>query len=168
MIVRIEERLQLSRDIFQKGADRPFSMFWHFAHQISRKIDPKCTGLSNIAWSNLRRIGSISGNPNHDLSPEEHQLYVTLLKEEIRDLRPSVVVFVTSQYGENILNNVLVQGAKWKKSENDRPLKIPDVWWLEPHNVQPAFVWMRHPQGAKKAVLEYASDRIAKLSRYAR
>jgi hypothetical protein len=161
---RVQSQLDREKAHFQSQRNRKGRSFWGFANALSHSLDRSCADLSNLAWSNLCKIGAKSGVPNRNSIEVQSYLAVATLLQEIREFRPRVIVVVTRDFAENeILGRVFepTNSEKWKKSENEPGKRIDDIWWLDGN---PAVLWMRHPRLAPPDLLEYAAEKAAQLA----
>ena len=145
---------------------KPAAGFWSFAANLSRTLNRNCEELRNVAWSNLCKISASEGVPSNDLIEAQFDLACETLLTEIAECEPSVVVFVTHHFGEEILNKVVdtVNSLSWQRSENDVSRSVDDVWWKNGGQGSPAFLWMRHPQFAPSTLKSYAIDKVQTLA----
>jgi hypothetical protein len=163
MDTRIKERLDLAETVFRGNRLKTGASFWGFANDLSRAVDPACADLANLAWSNLCKVGTESGLPEDSSIARQSSLAAETIKREIENLRPSIVVVVSSHFAER---NILLKTfdtenpRKWNKSEEDESKVVDDVWWLEG---APPVIWMRHPQFAPGALRKYAIEKAVEL-----
>ena len=161
---RVQNQLDREKVLFESQRNRTGRSFWGFANTLSHLLDRSCDDLSNLAWSNLCKVGAKSGVPNQKSIEEQSELSVATLQQEIREFQPSVIVVVTRDFAENeILGRVFEpsDSDKWKKSEDEPEKRVDDVWWLES---TPAVLWMRHPRLAPPELLEYAATKVLQLA----
>ena len=131
--------------------------FWSFAKRLSRLTGGDSDKLENIAWSNLCKIGSVSGNPNQELVDAQRDLAVETLRQEWVELKPTLVVCVTEDYQENLIREALgvVEG---KDGFQPRETSAGVLWTRKAANGMPAFLWMKHPQGKRLEYIEAAQS----------
>jgi hypothetical protein len=133
--------------------------FWSFARRIV--ADAYKENLASLAWSNISKIGVPQISPDASLLKDEKfkELAIRTLCSEINDLNPKIIVFVTAHFGECILREVVggQHDQAWDKSDSH------DLWWMKRNEKGYAVLWMRHPQGAKSELLDYAASKISEL-----
>jgi len=158
-IQAIRERLYLNRDFIEKGGTS--SGFWAFFFRLAA-FGP---GVDGMIWSNVAKLASNTGRPPRGrLLREQADLAQRTLREEVREYRPSLVVFVTENYAERIITNAFgftKQG--WKKDRNGTP--DDEVWWLcsTPDFPSVRFLWLRHPQGKTTEQIQYWTVKAKEL-----
>jgi hypothetical protein len=133
--------------------------FWSFARRLSRSVDPRCgDDLPNLAWTNICKIGTISGNPNKELAKAQRPLAIATLIMEIRTLNPTLVVFVTDGYLDCIVNEVL--NVEHGANDEFEYQLSGDIWvyYRCAQDGWPPILWMKHPQGKKRRYLEDAEQ----------
>jgi hypothetical protein len=138
--------------------------FWPFASKLSKEMG--CDDYSNLAWTNLCKIGMNTKNPSPELVYAQEHLAVRTLRSEIAAYRPSLVVLVTNNFAKEILMEA-VDGQEldfWSKSENETARDVQDIWWHEGDANSPAILWMRHPQGAPSDQTLYAISKARELT----
>jgi len=139
----------------------PRGSFWAFARRLSLAVDGSCNDLSNLAWSNLCKIGVKRGNPDSVLADEIHVLAVKTLQHEFQTLDPSLVVFVTETYLDHFVYEALntMQGIDGFEDKEAGGLPI---YFRKRKDGFPPVLWIRHPQGKPRAYtnrsLEIAVD----------
>jgi hypothetical protein len=121
--------------------------------------------MGNLAWTNVSKVGLILGNPGPSQIDEQYALAVETLQREVADLKPTIVVAVSSRFGESIFRAAVdgTNDADWLKSEDEKSLGVDDVWWKPGKNNNPSLLWMRHPQGAKPELRAFALKKIREL-----
>jgi hypothetical protein len=143
-----------------KWFNRNSGGFWSFARRMSKCANPDCANLSNLAWSNLFKIGKSRGNPNGKLAAAQKSLAVETLRAEIRCLKPTLVVCVAAGYQDHIFYDVL--GIK-QNIDDGFVEEFYGKWafYSRPaYGEWPPILWMSHPQGKTRDYLE-AGERIA-------
>lgn len=83
------------------------SPFWNVSEKIWNKVageesraPAKCPyyrWFEHIAWSNLYKISPSSGNPGERMMHLQRQACVEILKTEIRELKPTVIIMITDR-----------------------------------------------------------------------
>ena len=136
------------------------SAFWNFALDLAKKTAGRdydeTRPLQNLVWSNICKIGAWNGkdmNPKGDAFVEQRDLAVETLRAEIECYKPSLVVWVTHDYGVKSEHDVGVIGEitgeadpiSWKRELEDTWL-----WWRDRTNSSPPMVWTGHPQFKQK------------------
>ena len=135
----------LSEQIFEK---RYTSAFWKFGWAL-HEIAPADRPFQNIVWSNIAKIGVTTGNPTGSYLLFQQKLATETLVEEIRYYRPFLVVFVSSDYADEVVREALntigasQEDLSWNKLRND-------LWWREPTDHLPGLICANHP-GYKRA-----------------
>jgi hypothetical protein len=100
-------------------------MFWIFAHEVSKRAAKKwnqdVNGLENLVWSNLCKIGQIRGNPSDKLVDEQFDLAVETLRLEIQTYGPKIVLFVTDEYADSIINETIYDPKRRSLRDQSKP-----------------------------------------------
>lgn len=167
METRINERTNFAKDVFEKNIDRKGATFWGFANDISHAVDSKCDDLGNLAWTNLCKVGTQSGNPNGGQIEAQREDAITILRQEIIEFKPTILVFVSANFAKNIMLPAIgaPNDEEWLKSEKDIPdCGVNDVWWMPASPERAAMVWLRHPGYAPEKLRSFARDKIAELT----
>lgn len=128
------------------------SAFWNFAHQLSEAIARASqvtlsSPLQNLIWTNLCKIGVDEGNPERKFYDCQRDLAIKTLKAEIQKYCPKILVFVTGNYGEDIIGDVVEdqEQRSWNRS-----LEENGFWSRDAMGSIPAALWTYHPQGKTK------------------
>ncbi|MGD0191681.1 MAG: hypothetical protein ABSD74_13150 [Rhizomicrobium sp.] len=125
--------------------------FWRFARRLSEIASgTDQANLQNLVWSNIAKVGVTSGNPTGRYLAYQHELAVETLRAEIDEYRPSLVVFVTSSYAEEVIRDLVDDDdATWQKKEDaDLP------WYRRAQAGLPSMLWLHHPQRKPLATLD--------------
>lgn len=140
--------------------------FWNFARQIAVALGSSEKDLSCIAWSNISKVSrpQTAADPSviHRFEAEAAET----LKAEIAITNPDIIVFVTNHFCDEVVEEIAASGddAQWTKSEEESSNAAEaDVWWRV-RSDGTAVLWMRHPQFAKKELLNFAVNKIASLA----
>jgi hypothetical protein len=162
---RIKERLDLAESIFRSRLGKRGPSFWGLANELSTAVDPVCHDLANVAWSNVCKIGGISGVPDSSAIARQSPLALETLQSEIKHFQPSVMVIVSGGFAEKevTLKALDAENLKiWRKSEEEKNKKVDNVWWLtDPLPV----IWMRHPRSSTASLRDYAKEKAVQLTR---
>jgi hypothetical protein len=146
--------------MIEQGYPTPF---WRFARTLNDLIgEHPVQPLRNIVWSNIAKIGVREGNPEGRYLSLQASLAEETLKAEIAHYSPSLVVFVSNDYAEDIVRSLFISlGACQDEPSWDRSLE--DQWWRAPTGNLPAFICAKHPQFKSAALIQSWSDRAAAL-----
>jgi hypothetical protein len=125
------------------------SGFLRFARRLSaatsKRVGHQGEPLSNLIWTNLCKIGTLSGNPDRSLRDAQHDLAIETLRREIRTYKPKLIVFATGDYGAGggDLLDGLVGTAKnsWDSKQEKK-----GYWWRPAKGEMPALLWIYHPE----------------------
>ena len=133
--------------------------FWSFAKRLSRLAKGNPDELGHIAWSNLCKIGTVTGNPDRALVNAQAELAAETLRQEWLELEPSLIVCVAVGYQEQLVYSAL--GVT--QNDNDGFEEIPcghasSLWRRPTLDGVPAFLWMKHPQGKLNEYLDAAES----------
>ena len=82
------------------------SQFWYFRTALNDLLGASGVTVS-IAWSNVCKIGVQSGNPSESLQLAQQALAAITLREEITSLSPTLVVFTSANYADDIVYQAL-------------------------------------------------------------
>ena len=136
------------------------SAFWSFACRLSRRADPDCSDLTNLAWSNLCKIGTTLGNPGRNLVAAQRALAVETLQAEIAALRPTLVACVAANY---LADDFIYDTLKVRRGMDgfeECSVGTSAMYHRAPRDGFPAMLWMQHPQGKSCEYLDRA-DQLA-------
>ncbi len=140
------------------------SAFWTLARNIGKELNPDMhDGLDAVAWSNLLKIGVISGNPKGKLVEDQYELAVKTLKAEIKHFNPALLVCVAANY----LDDILYEALELKRGSDgfiEEPVGSRYLYSRERTEALPAVLWLEHPERKRKeyvvAVLQRASSLV--------
>jgi hypothetical protein len=156
----IRNRLKSNRDFVSGGGIN--SAFWSFFSRLAR-FDPDL-GSDSVVWSNIAKIGSRSHNPDPGLLDAQSELATETLRQEIREYKPALTVFVTGSFANGIINDALgTKDGLW--SESRKADGDDDVWWLKTTSTFPdaRFLWTRHPQGKTRDKINFWVEKAEEL-----
>lgn len=162
----VERTREVARSVFEQQIGRSGPTFWGFANAAARSANAAVPPLSNLIWSNIAKIGALSGPPTGRLLDDQLTLAEETLRAEIHRYQPSLVIFVTKQFGETVLRTVAsgVLDAAWGKfRESKEDAEALDIWWRESRSGAPAYIWMQHPQGKPLSYREPTLQLVSKL-----
>jgi len=145
---RWEERNNTTRQFVEGNAKN--SAFWNFALTLVRSIGEQSWEIGtarNFIWSNLCKIGDTRQNPSGRLLEHQREHSVRVLKAEISEYNPRLVMFVTGNYENSLIGKVVDDSKEthWRKHRHR------DVWWRPG---RPAFLWTSHPQDWRNSTPE--------------
>jgi hypothetical protein len=127
------------------------SAFWNFALELSQRLaGQEGPRLENLVWSNICKIGVRKGNPGKEIFEEQKCLAIETLRAEIKYYKPSLVMWVTGNYGGEVVRQVVEDAnvvedpnkEHWEKSPEDK-----GVYFRRRMHSLPAMLWTYHPQG---------------------
>lgn len=148
----MRERLRRNREFLSGGGNR--GPFWRFVERVA-ELRPDL-GWDGVIWSNVAKIGCLKGNPSGPLLSAQEDLARRTLVQEVREYKPAVVVFVTANYADEIINDAFgFTSAGWESSPKGTP--DPEVWLKRGSRDFPKvrFLWVRHPQGKTRRQIDY-------------
>jgi hypothetical protein len=145
----------LNRDIIKRPAGNK-SAFIRFLREISRT-----SSYENAAWTNLAKIGVENGNPSPKLLDLQKPLAVKTLKYEIRSYNPTLVVFVSDNYFDEVV--LEATGTSEDDWEFEKGSVDENAWWINRTANKPRFVWTTHPQGKRKEVINYWIEKAKEI-----
>ena len=132
--------------------------FWSFAREISRIADPKCSDLSNLAWSNIFKQGVLVRNPDGDMARAQKSTSVAELRGEVEELRPTIIVCENAGSNEDVIKSAFDITDGLLTEQNPQGLEQvlvsgekSDLWYRPQYANWPPLFWMYHPQGKSKA-----------------
>ena len=132
------------------------SAFWRFARRLKSLTGEEAKRpWRNLVWSNIAKLGAQYGNPNRRCLNYQAELAKQTLVVEINEYRPSLVVFVSGDFGQTIVNDALKSDELRALEPNEQNQQGANVWEERPGNVwlrkrygnSPAFLRLAHPQG---------------------
>lgn len=136
------------------------SAFWRYIQLLAQETSPGWKEpFKHLAWTNIARLGYRGKNPNASQFKEQEAVCNKLLRAEISDLRPDLIVLVTHDFQHKFVKNFFL-GVDWQNlSEGNRYARSGI---LDNHA---AIVWTRHPQGRpgdesrreRQAILDFFS-----------
>jgi hypothetical protein len=149
----IDQLSNATTDFLEKvKAGKCHTPFWNFARRLSN------SNLQNLVWTNVCKLSVIgnNGNPTGRLFEVQKDLAIKTLKAEIETYRPHLVIFITGRFAESLIRKVVGDDhdTSWTK-------KNEDLWWRKKTEELPAMMWTRHPQGARRVLL----DQIAQVAK---
>lgn len=134
------------------------SAFWQFARRLCDS-----TGAS-LAWSNLCKIGTLEGNPDKNLAKEQMDLDVRILKEEIRFLKPCLIVCVAADTVYDDFVYCALETMRGPDGFIGKPDEDNAILWVRPGGAgYPPILWMRHPERKTSDYLDYAESEALQL-----
>ncbi len=129
--------------------------FWTFARRLSEHADCECSDRSNLAWSNLCKIGRSRGNPNAALAEVQRPLAIETLRVEIKRLEPTLVVFVTGDYQDQFVYQALGISKGSPGDFETRTHGKRELYYRRPVRGWPALLWLAHPQGKDRETIQF-------------
>lgn len=135
--------------------------FWSFAKRLSRLAGGNPEELGGVAWSNLCKIGTVTGNPDDALVNKQAELAVQTLRQEWIELQPSLVVCVAVGYQEQLVYRAFGVIQDHGDGFEEVPCPGSNLWRRPALGGMPAFLWMKHPQGKVSEYLD-AAESVAK------
>ena len=157
----IRDRLMRNREFVSDGGNG--RSFWRFFDRVA-ELRPDL-GRDGVIWSNVAKIGSRTGNPTGLLLSAQGDLARRMLVAEVREYRPLLVVFVTANYAEKIINDAFgfTNNEVWENGPRGTP--DDEVWWHRGSRDFPKvrFLWMRHPQGKTREQIDYWARKAGEL-----
>jgi hypothetical protein len=145
------------------------SAFWDFALKLSAQVaeinSSAVEPLQNIVWTNISKIGVCSGNPGGACLKAQRELSVRTLRLEITEYDPTLIVFVTGAYGEDIVAEIAgdIHQTGWSKEHDD-----DWFWWRSAADGMPQIFWTGHPQGKPRMEIERWLQKAAALASHTR
>lgn len=138
------------------------SAFWRFAKTLT-EIAASTGGVQplpyqNFIWSNLAKIGTLSGNPDGKYFEVQRDLALRTLQAEISVYRAALIVFVTGGYQRNLVYETTLSETEWRKDDEES-----GYWWHPATQRLPALLWTDHPQGKPLGKLTVWADKARKL-----
>lgn len=148
------------------------SPFWQFALGLSSRLGAKAKHriepLQNMVYTNICKIGVLDGNPSGECFAAQRDLAIETLRLEIEEYLPSLVVFVTWGYADDLIMEVIREdpnGSSWHKERNGEWL-----WWRESVDSMPPLLLTGHPQGKRRqdreAWLQQAFELLPPFERF--
>lgn len=143
------------------------SPFWKFARELNEltltaeerlhqknELTPTKRPLQNIVWSNIAKIGVQKDNPEGKYLTLQADLATKTLTAEIEHYQPSLIVFVSARYGEQIVRDVfrnlgaegLFVSAADGRDDNTWRNPSEHVWWRARDTKLAAALCLYHPQ----------------------
>ncbi len=153
----VKERHQCTADFLEGWVKtgRYNSAFWRFARALSERLavatHSTIQPLQNLVWTNICKIGVLRGNPTGKILRAQSELAVASLRSEIKMYRPRLVVFVTGDYAEQLVDGV-VGDCEQKTWHKERGHEL--FWWRKPIGNIPAVLWAYHPERKSLSTLE--------------
>ena len=141
------------------------SGFWQFIRAILKRIAEDCGQPgealpARLAWSNLAKIGNLTGNPGGRSLREQQELCIEALTMEIEAFKPTAILIATTNYAEKEVVFPLFGDEGWSfdTPEEDRIA-------YKQHPTFGLIAYTNHPQGmrpagTRSAVQEFVADLI--------
>lgn len=138
------------------------SAFMRVMVSVSKALYKNNTWYTKVAWSNLYKVAPPKGNPKEKLKKEQYSLCKKILQKEIEILSPRFVVFLTSGWENEFVNQLLIgikvewELSKWGKGSKyqTRAREINGR----------VFICSPHPQG--KSEKEHVTAIVDFIKRY--
>jgi hypothetical protein len=143
--------------------------FWQFGRKILRQTLRLCAIPaadselpSFCGWSNLAKIGDLSGNPPPKSVEMQKELCVEALRSEIAFFKPTAVIAVPQNFAQHeIMEPVFGEDDKWYF---DTPGKDRVAYQIH-KEFETLVIWTNHPQGmsppgTRALVQEFAAELI--------
>jgi hypothetical protein len=141
------------------------SAFWSFAHALSERVavatHSTIQPLQNLVWTNICKIGVLRGNPAGRILRAQSELAVASLRSEIKTYRPKLVVFMTGDFGEQLVDAV-VGDCEQKTWHKERGHDL--FWWRKPIGSMPAVLWAHHPRQKPLSTLRTWLQQASRLA----
>ena len=162
---RIKERRECTKEFVQKEAPKYNSGFWQFARELNTeaakkwKLPPR-TPLQHIAWTNICKIGALKGNPSGLLFRMQRDLAVETLRQEIKIYKPQLVLFVTWDYGWDLVKAVFGDSTDkaWDQTGNEDL-----VWRRAVADELPPALLTGHPERKRQELRRKWLNQISEL-----
>jgi hypothetical protein len=129
--------------------------FWRFALNLSARFAEIASGaiepLQNIVWTNISKIGVCSGNPRGACLKSQRELSIRTLRFEIKEYRPALIVFVTGNYGKDVVGEIISDPdeTRWMwECKNDW------FWWRPSMDELPPVLWTGHPRSKSREEIQ--------------
>ena len=131
------------------------SSWWRFARRLSENVArataQECSPFSNLVWTNLIKIGVVSGNPSAAYIRPQAELAENTLLAEAAFYRPALMVLSTGFYRFGLMCRIL------RRLVGDAPNTEAQKrgWWTHAGDEgRPAILWTGHPQAKRTAITE--------------
>jgi hypothetical protein len=154
--VRIQQGREYTKKFLIDVAPDLNSRFWHFARELNTEVAKKwnqqlLSPFQHITWTNVCKIGVLKGNPKGSLFAQQRKLAIETLRIEIELYKPQFICFVTGDYGDGIIGEVVgdPKAESWDKTEEKS-----GFWARRAANGLPAVLWTYHPQGKSTELIE--------------
>lgn len=123
------------------------SVFWRVIKRVAQSADGQDDWYTKIAWSNLYKVSLLKGNPTEKLKWQQAQICREILEEEIKILKPKIVIFLTSGWEQGFIQHLLIghpvrdaEAVKWGGRYTTKGYQGGDI----------IFITSPHPQGKKE------------------
>ncbi len=133
----------------KSGYNTRKSQFWSLIREFSKELFKENDWYKYVAWTNLYKISPEEWNPDSELKDLQLKTCTELLKREIEILKPSHVIFLTSDWERNFLKSLGISDIEWKYEPWDPdPNKCP---YKSRYAISNGVTYIRslHPQGKK-------------------
>ena len=148
---------RISEVIQESHEGKEHSVFMRFTRELSVAVAEGVGQIQqqpyeNLIWTNLAKIGVISGNPTGPYLQAQMELAVETLASEIAHYKPSIVVTTVHSFGYGPLRRAISE--LWESGPHDSVGSWPSYWRHPAQGGRPAILWTMHPERKKHAVLE--------------
>jgi hypothetical protein len=130
------------------------SAFWQLGRRLSQSAGNADGEMTNVAWSNVTKIGVAVGNPSESLQLAQAALASKTLRQEIGGCNPSLVVFASDGYADDIVYDALKVRRGGANDFETRPSPHAEFYvrraTQEGAERLPGMLWIKHPQGKPK------------------
>ncbi|MDR1904090.1 MAG: hypothetical protein LBQ88_17605 [Treponema sp.] len=132
-IVWVEDAAETS-----SGYNTNRSAYWRVIKKVTQDFYGKDDWYNHIAWTNLYKISPWAGNPSGTLRQMQEAVCVKILNEEIKTLKPDVVIFLSSGWEDFYLKSTGLDPQKnqvktWGAHETRCQTKDGITWIMSPH-----------------------------------
>ncbi len=142
--------------------------FWDFARKLSELANPDCNDLSNVAWSNIFKQGVVIGNPLGEVAEDQIEEATRMLRKEVNDLAPTIIVLVTIGYYEKIVKNAynIAEGEIGEQALRQTKVEgeVCELWSRPRLDEIPPVVWLSHPMLKRREYLQAALSLTAEIA----
>ena len=151
-------RKELNRRLVEDH--RKSSPFWR-AFVAGSRLCGEGGRFENAVWTNLNKIGYAGRDVDDDLFHKQEQLAEDTLRAEIDEYRPTAIHFAVGTLGgQCIFRATGTMDEDWQRlGEVGSPER--EIWFINSRKLKA--VWTRHPNRAKRQLVQSWTTKLAEL-----
>ena len=162
---RLQERHEVTREFIANVAPTYNSGFWQFARELNavaarRWKVPLSNCLQHITWTNICKVGALTGNPSGSLFNKQRDLAIETLRQEIESYKPQLIYFATWNYAWVLVKEVFgdLSDERWDQSGNGER-----IWLRQRTDGIPPVILTGHPERKTREIRVKWLNKVSEL-----